>query len=1003
MLLWSAFLLGSLSCIDLTLPPQRSGHLDGRVLVSPGVGLANAEIWIEQLDLYDGRATVNYQLGSARTDEQGYFPPIATGVSSGLLQIRALGGTYRDLVSGEAIQLDASTELRALYLLPILAQETLLVTPVHALVEAKFRSRLREVGDATRAISDAYRILDAHFGALKWERVVPADLSEPATSPTDEIRAAFLLGGLSILADDLRSASGSTPQAVNLFTLLNAAVKDLSEDPLLDGNDRNDASPGSGLQVGTCPPVDPSCASPPTGCQLGACRASCDVYANLWRGSLVGATRKFIGSREFPSDWNGTQLGAEDARALLESLGSNTDPELFGSACLETADRVPPSIVWETVEEAAFVRGTIAVRVRASDDAEAAPRVFFDAHLDTDGSPDNQVATAIIDTTSINGGADGAFTLTAIARDAAGNERRSTRTLQADNTPPTVSLQSSGFFVEGGVWWTAEAAPSLRGSAGDAHLQEVQISIGGEVVALGTVEGSTWTAPLPAGVVTADGNEVLIRAVDLAGNAAMTAPVQLRLDATPPGILVESSPVHDEALSTIDYELDQAPNNLWLQRHVVDGSPLELAQSTPGACTTIRKFSHLLYRQHVLGATGALNPLQLNWVVSDDGVGIAASTTQLRVTLKRGASVDELIPWTPVSGVVIAPQAIRYALGLYRDGALAVPALGTTEGEYHVELRAIDQLGRTTRQERCWTHRILAPQLRPSGPAAGQPAMFSVSLRPEPGKTEDVSARFLNTTATGDAMWIRRVKNYLGTPVYLHVAITQNVDAQVTRSFVIRNALTNRRGVSELCGRNPCNLTQATQVTVGPLEGRHDDLALRARLYRMNGSQLGAEIFPCAGCANDDATQRYTFELPARSTPHGAPLAEYAIVTHLRPTLPAGGGTDVLMAPRDSAHPDSGPYGEFTFNGIKLTGRADPPGAEACIEQEYDAENNRWYCIEKATRQTYRALTSLEYRMLAPLTTSYSAGATPLLLTGLEEKGILLIDSSWTANESSLP
>jgi Bacterial Ig-like domain len=1001
LLLLLAALLGSLSCIDLEPPPPRSGYFSGRVLVSPGVPLANATVTIEQLRIYDGQGVVRAQVDVGKTDEDGYFDRIPTHAFSGVLRLRAGGGQYRDLVSNEAIQLDLSTELRALYFASLFEEQTVLVTPVHTLVDARFRSRVREVKDVPQAVKDAYRIIGAHFGALEWERVIPADLSKPAISPTDDVRAAFVLGGLSVLADDVRASSDATPQAVNLFTLLAAAAKDLSEDPIFDGNDGNSAAPGSGLQIGTCAPVDPSCAAPPGGCQLGACRTGCEMYANLLRTSLVGAMRKFIGTRSFPSLWNATGLGAEDARPLLESMGSNTDVDLFGTACLETTDRVAPTIVWETFDEGAFVRGTISVRARATDDAEATPRVSFDAHPDTDGNPSNQIATAVIDTTTLNGGSDGAFTLTAVARDGAGNERRSTRTFEVDNTPPTIALQAAGFLVDSasGVWWTGDAAPTLRGAVDDAHLQHVQVVIAGEVVAVASVEGTTWTAALPTGKVTAGGNEVIVRAVDLAGNTTMTTPVQLRLDTTPPGILAETSPVYDEGLSTVDYDLDDAPANTWVQRHVVGGAPIDLAQSMPGACATVRKFSHLLFQQHVLGSAGALNPLQSNWFVSDDGVGIAAGTTQLRVTLKNGAAVSELIPWTPVSGVVIGPQATRYGLGLYRDGPLAIAALGTTEGEYHVELRAVDRLGRTAKQERCWVHRILAPQLRPVGATTGASMMFPVSLQPTAGQL-DVTTAFLNPNATGAGMWIRRVRNYLSTPVFLNVTITPGVDAEVSRTFSVRNALANPRGVTMICGVNPCSVVQASQVDVAPPARRHDNLKLRARMFLVTNGQLGPEVFPCAGCTNDDEAQSYTFEIPARPTPQGAPLAEYAIVTHLRPTLPAGGGTDVLMAPQE---PPSGVYGEFVFNGVRLTGRADPPGLEVCTAQEEDFENNRWICIERSTRQTYRALTSVQYRVLDPLVTTYQAGATSALFTGEKERGRLQADTAWAINESALP
>jgi hypothetical protein len=133
------------------------------------------------------------------------------------------------------------------------------------------------------------------------------------------------------------------------------------------------------------------------------------------------------------------------------------------------------------------------------------------------------------------------------------------------------------------------------------------------------------------------------------------------------------------------------------------------------------------------------------------------------------------------------------------------------------------------------------------------------------------------------------------------------------------------------------------------------------------------------------------------------PLVEYAITTHLRAALPAGAGTNVLMAPQDATHPDNGPYGEFFFNGIQLTGRAEASGLDVCTQQEEDTERGLWLCIERATRQTYRALTSVTYRIQDRLTTRYREGATPSLLTGAAVVGDIDAQSTWTTSEPILP
>jgi hypothetical protein len=1004
------------ACIDIDPPPAKNGFVSGRVLVTPGEGLAHATVHVDQLNFYDGRGAVRRHVATGTTDDEGYFEAIPTSTAAGLLLLRTTGGTFRDFVSGETIELDSSTGLRALYRLEFFERrEGLLVTPVHSLIEAQFRYSAGQLGDVPLGLRHAQERIGAHFGGVDWDAVVPAEVTQPASSPVDAVRAAFVLGGLSVLADDLRAASDSTPQAVNLFTLLNAVSADLAEG-VVDGNDGNDSAPGSGLQVGTCPPIDPSCVAPPGTCQLGSCRPYCDLYSNTIRGNLVGGIRKFIGSRQFPSPWNRTGLGSEDARPMLDQIGGNVDAELFGGACLETADRVSPSIVWEAPEDGAFVKGSLTVKIRAVDDAEALPRALFDPDPDRDGDTTNPLATAVIDTRTANGGVDGPFSLTAVARDAAGNVRRETRTFQADNTAPEVSILPSGFYVEGpsGVWWTGDSEPMLSGTLNELHPRAVELVIAGEVVANATIDGGTWSVRLAAGKVTSGGNELVVRAIDRAGNVTTTQAVQLRLDATAPGVLVESSPVYDELNSTFDESLDVPATNTWLQRHVPGGAPIDLAQSMNGACATVHKFSHLLHESFVLGSTGNLNPMRVNLLVSDDGVGIEPGTSQARVTIRSGPTTTEVLPWTSIPGTVVAPKTTRHLLGLYRDGALAIPQLATTEGEYHLELRARDKLGRTSLQERCWNHRVLAPKLvplevSPSGTKATgfEQALYSTSLNPGASQFGNFSAKFLNSNPSGAAVWIWRVKNYLATPVYVHVDISRGVDVKIYRKFVVRNGLTDYRNGRSLCGLSPCTIATPTTTYPDPAvpdppPNFHRNVQLRARLFVMNGDALGQEILPCSGCANDDGAQTYTFELPARATPQGSPLVEYAVLTHLRSALPAGGGTNVFMAPSDAQNPDTdpAPYSEFTLNQQTLTGKLlGGVGPDLCTDQEQ--ESGQWFCIEKARRQRYRALTSITYDWLEDLQTVYSFSATPSLSGHRSINGTLsdIDENIWSTSE----
>ncbi|MEZ4360428.1 MAG: hypothetical protein R3B48_09620 [Kofleriaceae bacterium] len=367
-----------------------------------------------------------------------------------------------------------------------------------------------------------------------------------------------------------------------------------------------------------------------------------------------------------------------------------------------------------------------------------------------------------------------------------------------------------------------------------------------------------------------------------------------------------------------------------------------------------------------------------------------------------------MLPWTAMSGTPLGGNATRFNVGLYRDGALAIPALGITEGEYHVEVRGTDKLGRTTVQERCFALRILAPKLRPTMGAGARAegfaqAMYSTSLNPGPGQSGDVSAKFLNSTAAGAAVWSWRAKNYLGVPIYVTVQIPQGVSANVTRQFRVRDAMTNIVSVEESCGPTECFLAQPGEGYLSPaVAAPHSGVRFRARLFRAGGgNELGAELAPCAGCTNDDESQTYTFEIPARSSAQGAPLQEYVVLTFLRPTLPSGAPLTELIAPRDPASPDAGgTYGEFSLNGLVLTGRlVGPPGPDECIAQRRDAESGTWICTRRARPQRYRALVSIAYQWVTNVDTKYTFSAAPALQTGDPALGRISENSAWSTEE----
>jgi hypothetical protein len=217
--------------------------------------------------------------------------------------------------------------------------------------------------------------------------------------------------------------------------------------------------------------------------------------------------------------------------------------------------------------------------------------------------------------------------------------------------------------------------------------------------------------------------------------------------------------------------------------------------------------------------------------------------------------------------------------------------------------------------------------------------------------------------------------------------------------------MANPFSVEESCGTSACFLAAPSDVYRTPdtePPATHVGVRFRARLFRGgSGSALGAEIPPCPGCTNDDETQTYTFEIPARTSAQGAPLDEHLVLTFLRPTLPAGAALSALMAPQDAGHPDSGAtYGEFLLNSRWLTGRlVGAPGPEDCVTQRRDPESRTWICTSKARAQLYRALLSTSYRFQLPVESLYGLSPTPTIAPIGDSFGTLeATDSAWSGN-----
>lgn len=984
---------------------QNTGALGGQVVISGP--LRSASITVDQIDPHSGE--LDYHVGDTITDSEGRFSLVEIGYANGLLRVIARGGNFTDLATGATIQLDHTDELTSLTWFDLAeSRDEILVSPVGHLVDARARVTLEAIGDMTGAVKDASAHLHRHFGDADWMRLQLIGLDRPAISPTEPVRAGLIQAALSYLARDIAAAAGASVQEVNVFELTRLWARDLLRGPsdsvgarpVFDGNDGNERRPGSGLQLGACAPVAPSCQAPPTLCNTGHCRSACDLYVGTPRALLGGAMTKVIRDNG-PGGVNQTGLRIEDTLAIARSMSDNVDPDLFGGACVETLDRTAPMLRWDedhSTAADAIVRGVIPMKAIAIDDTDPRPRVEISGYTDADGDASNNIAIANIDTT---GTGDGNLTVTARVVDQAGNSALIERRVIVDNTPPqlALALAPASFFVDGDTWWTTSAAPTLTGTVVDASPATVQATIGAAQVA-GTISGGSWSVTLPADAIDLAGATVTIRVADRAGNHAELTQ-RLRRDASPPALSFQTSAVNDEAPEVPTFtsgNLFPAQNHIPV--HVHSGPTVNL--DVVSACPSVTKYSYLLGAE--APAYGAeidslgnprRNPIRYQLVAADDGVGIAPGSTQYRVGRRTGATTTWLFDWTSTgTGTPIAPGVTQHGVGIFSS---QVAGLATTEGIYDVEFRAADRLGRTTTATRCFDLKLKAPPLEllsettPVTPHTYQLDALSLAH----GAPFDlVAARLLNDDATGASLIDQPFFNGTASTIYLTVKVTKPTQVNTAMSYVIDHARRfSDNTVSLNCSAmdgNPADcIGPAPRYLSGLVSSSSVTATFRVRVFELDSSEVPTAELPCIGACDPSMTTTFKFAIPPRPSPiTGAPAKKYIAMTMIGPIpalRPNGGAAPTpptVMPPFVDA-----PIGPGM---PRLTGLV-KPFVVLCtkVEQIGPITNKVPYCKERSELIPYRALSTL--RLYSPKRTrseyaiAPTDGVTPIP-TGVEKE-----------------
>jgi len=198
------------------------------------------------------------------------------------------------------------------------------------------------------------------------------------------------------------------------------------------------------------------------------------------------------------------------------------------------ADTTPPSVAITVPSSGATVSGTVTVTANASDNVGV-----LGVQLRLDGAPLGAEDTTTPYTVAWNttSALNGVHTLTAVARDGAGNTATSAPVVvtvgNADVTPPTVAITSP---TSSPTFTTNTSSMALGGTASD-NVGVTQVtwmnSRGGNGTATGT---TSWTA---SGIGLQMGTNMLtVQARDAAGNTKVATLTATLTDTAPPAITI---------------------------------------------------------------------------------------------------------------------------------------------------------------------------------------------------------------------------------------------------------------------------------------------------------------------------------------------------------------------------------------------------------------------------------------------------------------------------------
>ncbi|HYR86499.1 MAG TPA: Ig-like domain-containing protein [Terriglobia bacterium] len=463
----------------------------------------------------------------------------------------------------------------------------------------------------------------------------------------------FKLDGVNLGAEDTAapySVPWNTTTATNASHTLTAVARDAA------GNQATSAATVIVFNDTTPPGV--SITAPNAGSTVGG---TITVSANATdNGTVAGVQFKL----------DGVNLGAEDT-APPYSVPWNTTPATNASHTLTAVardaagnqatsaavtvtvfnDTTPPGVSITAPTAGSTVAGTITVSANATDNGTVAG-VQFKLDGVNLGAEDTAAPYSVPwDTTTAT---NASHTLTAVARDAAGNQATSaavTVTVFNDTTPPSVSITApvAGPPVAGTI--TVSANATDNGTVAGVQFKLDGVNLGAEDTA------TPYSVPWDTTTATNASHTLTAVARDAAGNQATSAAVTVTVfnDTAPPGISITAPTAGSTVAGTITVSANATDNG------TVAGMQFKLDGVNLGAEDTAAPYSVPWDTTTATNASHALT------AVARDAAGNQATSAAVTVTVFNDT--------TPPTVSITAPNT-----GSTVGGTITVSANATDNG-----------------------------------------------------------------------------------------------------------------------------------------------------------------------------------------------------------------------------------------------------------------------------------------------------------------------------------